>query len=106
MGRWLNLDRGPVPIGGDSQSLNVAFGPISEEAGTISVSGAASMRLIMDWAEPDSFQVQLPMGQSGNPFSPHYDDFLALFESDEWWTVPFSRAAVEANAASRVRLVP
>lgn len=106
VGRWLNLDRGPIPIGGDTQSLNVAGGPFSDETGTISVSGGGSMRLIMDWAEPDSFQVQLPMGQSGNPFSPHYDDFLALFERDEWWTVPFSREAVEAGATSRVRLAP
>jgi penicillin G amidase len=103
--RWLNLNRGPFPRGGDSESLNLTGAAYLPDARAFAAQVAPSMRFVMDWADPDAFTIALPMGQSGNPFSPHYDDFLPLFEGNLPWVVPFSRQAVEARAVNRLRLV-
>ncbi|MGZ5445442.1 MAG: hypothetical protein ACXW5U_30365 [Thermoanaerobaculia bacterium] len=45
-----------------------------------------------------AFSLSGALGQSGNPFSPHYDDFLGVTE----WNVPFTREKVFASAKSQV----
>jgi hypothetical protein len=47
---------------------------------------------------PYRFSLSGALGQSGNPFSPHYDDFLGVTE----WNVPFTREKVFAGAKSHV----
>ena len=64
------------------------------------------MRFVLDWSDVDGFTLTGALGQSGNPFSPHYDDFLEMMRRGEEWNVPFSREKVNAKAASRLRLVP
>jgi penicillin amidase len=103
---WLDLSRGPVPLGGDAGSLNVSYVSFDPETGRTQVRAGASMRFVMDWSDPDAFSLNLTFGQSGNPFSPHYDDFFPSFLSGEPWTVPWSRKRVEARTVSRVRLSP
>jgi penicillin amidase len=103
---WLDLSRGPVPRGGDAGSLNVSYVSFDPEAGNLRVRAGASMRYVMDWAEPDAFTLNLTFGQSGNPFSPHFDDFFADFLAGEPWKVPWSRALVEQRASSRLTLSP
>lgn len=103
---WLDLSRGPVPRGGDAGSLNVSYVSFDPETGSLRVRAGASMRYVMDWADPDAFTLDLTFGQSGNPFSPHFDDFFTDFLSGEPWTVPWSREAVERRAASRLVLEP
>ncbi len=44
--------------------------------------------------------VAIPTGQSGNPFSPHYDDMLPLWKSGRLVALPLDEA--EAEAAARV----
>ncbi|MCB0277257.1 MAG: penicillin acylase family protein [Calditrichaeota bacterium] len=105
---WLNLNRGPFPVSGDKASLDANFNTLREKDGQVvfyKVMGP-SMRFVLDWAAVDEFTINNNMGQSGNPFSPHYDDQLKLMMNGERWTVPFSRAAVEARAVSVVMLLP
>jgi acyl-homoserine lactone acylase PvdQ len=64
------------------------------------------MRFVLDWSDVDGFMLNGALGQSGNPFSPHYDDFLAMMRRGEEWNVPFSRAKVYAKRASLLRLEP
>ncbi len=104
--RWLNLSRGPFPFGGDSASLNAAFARFDPDSATWQARAGASMRFVLDWDNPDAFTLTLAMGQSGNPFSPHFDSFLADFLAGQPWTVPWSRRAVEQTTVSRMTLVP
>ncbi len=62
------FQRGPYPAGGDGFTLNVAGGLISK--------GGPSWRQIIDFSNLDNSLAIYPGGQSGNPLSPHYDDFL------------------------------
>jgi acyl-homoserine lactone acylase PvdQ len=64
------------------------------------------MRYVLDWANPDAFTLNLTMGQSGHPLSPHFDDFLADFLAGTPWTVPWHREIVEQRARSRLTLAP
>ncbi|MDZ7790443.1 MAG: penicillin acylase family protein [Xanthomonadales bacterium] len=103
---WLNLSRGPVPRGGDAGSLNVSYVGFDPETGRLGVNGGASMRFIMDWADPDAFTLNLTFGQSGNPFSPHFDDFFEDFLAGKAWNLPWSRQSVEQATTRRLLLAP
>jgi acyl-homoserine lactone acylase PvdQ len=104
--RWLGLDRGPLAMGGDSGSLNAAWYRVDAVEGLFHTTIGPSMRFVLDWSDPDEFTLGTQLGQSGNPLSPHYDDFLDDWYVGRSWTVPGSRTAVEARAASRLHLVP
>lgn len=62
------LRRGPYPAAGDGFTLNVAGGLVSE--------GGPSWRQIIDFRDLNRSLAIYPGGQSGNPLSVHYDDFL------------------------------
>lgn len=104
--RWLNLSRGPMPYGGDTGSLNVSYTRWNQTDATLHTRAGASMRFVMDWADPDAFTLNLTLGQSGHPLSPHFDDFLEDFLSGAPWTVPFRLETVESAATRRLTLVP
>ncbi len=62
------LQRGPYPSSGDGFTLNVAAGLVAK--------GGPSWRQIIDFGNLDDSLSIYPGGQSGNPLSVHYDDFL------------------------------
>ena len=103
--RWLGLSRGPYPFGGDASSLNASFAQFQVESASWRARAGASMRYTLDWSDPDAFTLNLALGQSGNPLSPHFDSFLAAFLYGEAWTVPWRIEAVQQSAASRLVLV-
>jgi penicillin G amidase len=104
--RWLNLSRGPIPMGGDAASLNVSYASFNPDTARLQARAGASMRYVMDWSDPDQFTLNLTLGQSGHPSSPHFDDFLPDFMSGRPWVVPWNREAVEAGAVNRLVLRP
>lgn len=103
---WLNLERGPLPIGGGPGALNVTYHRWNPAGEQLSAAAGASMRYVMDWADPDGFTLNLALGQSGHPLSPHFDDFLADWQTGSPWTVPWSDAAVDHATVSTLRLAP
>lgn len=104
--RWLRLDRGPYPAPGDAGTLRANFFSFDEKTNAFSSRIGPSMRFVLDWSNVDGFMLNGALGQSGNPFSPHYDDFLDMMQRGEEWNVPFSREKVYAKKASLLRLTP
>lgn len=102
----LHLTRGPFPLGGDPTTLDAAFRRYDTATGRWDVIVGPSMRYVLDWAHPDRFSIALPLGESGNPMSPHFDDFRRPFEAGEGWVVPMSRDSVNARAVSVLTIVP
>lgn len=103
---WLNLNRGPFEMGGDFSTLNAnitIYEPSTKEFNTIV---APSMRFVLDWADIDGFSIILNLGQSGNPFNPHYDDFLDLWKNGETWIVPFSKEKVYERKEHLLKILP
>ena len=103
---WLNLNRGPFEMGGDFSSLNANWTVYEPETNQFSTVVGPSLRFVLDWAKVDSFSFVLNLGQSGNPLSPHYDDFLDLWLNGKSWTVPFSKDKVYEARESLLRMIP
>jgi penicillin G amidase len=82
--------------------------PTVERRGGNGAVGAdgATYREIIDVSNWDrSLTINTP-GQSGQPESPFYGNLLPLWSSDQYFQMAFSRAAVDAHAAHRLKLVP
>lgn len=103
---WLNLNRGPFYLPGDGGTLNVNWHWYDEETEQYYTVVGPSMRYVLDWSDIDTFMIHTNLGQSGNPFSPHYDDFLDIWLQGGQWIVPFSREKVYNRKASLLRLIP
>ena len=101
---WLNFNRGPYPIGGDNSTIAANFNAYNPKTKEFEAIVGPSMRYLLNWAKPDSFLIIVNLGQSGNPFNPHYDDFLKLMQQGKYWVVPFNRNAVEKRTVSRLKL--
>jgi penicillin amidase len=99
---WL-FNRGPVPVIGDTFTVNRASYDRLEPFGTWEI---ASWRQLFDVGHWDESRVVLPAGQSGHPMSPHYFDQNEMWRQGQYRQQPFSRAAVEAASAHRLVFVP
>jgi penicillin amidase len=96
------LDVGPAPKGGSNLTINNN----GWRAADFRVVSGVSWRMVVDVGDWDaSFTINSP-GQSGDPASPHYRDLFPLWARDEYVPLLFSRAAIEAAAEARIRLVP
>jgi penicillin amidase len=103
---WLNLNRGPFEVGGNKGSLNANWSFYDEKNDRFYAAVGPSMRYILDWADVDAFTINVAMGQSGNPFSEHYDDFLELHQKGGRWNVPFTKEKVYAAKTNLLTLKP
>lgn len=88
--------------------LSVYDLPTIERRGGNGAVGAdgASFREIIDVSNwENSLTVNTP-GQSGQPESPYYGNLLPLWENDKYFPMTFSRQAVDAKVAHKLKLVP
>jgi penicillin amidase len=67
------FNAGPAKIKGASETIGAAGFKLSGD-GFYEVTGGSQMRIVHDLSHPDSSWNVLPLGQSGHPFSEHYDD--------------------------------
>lgn len=82
--------------------------PTVERRGGNGAVGAdgATYREIIDVSNWDrSLTINTP-GQSGQPESPFYGNLLPLWTNDQYFQMTFSRSAVDAHAAHRLKLTP
>jgi penicillin amidase len=95
---------GPFPTGGDHQTIAQA-GRASTEFGS-KVDGLANLRIVHDVGNWDDNRVVIAGGQSGNPFSPHYDDLLQFWLRGRTVTMPWSEETIRRATQQSLRLVP
>jgi penicillin amidase len=74
-------------------------------AGTVAADGA-SYREILDVADWDRSLVTNVPGQSGQPGSPYYGNLLPLWAENRYFSLAFTRKAVEGHAAHTLILRP
>ncbi|RMG65802.1 MAG: penicillin acylase family protein [Calditrichaeota bacterium] len=70
------LNRGPYPVPGNVATVNVASYRYEKP---FQLFAGPSMRMIVDWAHPERLYLHWPGGNSGNPFSPFYDNVLGAW---------------------------
>jgi penicillin amidase len=93
------MNLAPVPRGGDATTPNATGAGARQTAG-------ASYREVIDLSNWDQSQTINVPGESGQPESEFYGNLLPLWADGKYHQMAFSRAAVEAVAAHRLRLVP
>ena len=69
---------GPFPVNGTREVINNLMFPY-DSTGYYKVSAGPSTRRVIDFSDIEGSMSILPTGQSGNPFSPHYDDQAELY---------------------------
>jgi len=74
-------------------------------AGTVNATGAV-YRLVTDFSDLDRSLAIIAPGQSGQPASPYYDNFLEMWVKGEMFELPYTREAVEKATAHRLVLEP
>ncbi|MFT8243380.1 penicillin acylase family protein [Roseomonas sp. BN140053] len=95
------FDIGPLPTGGSSQTpMHAGY------RGDWRVTHGASVRLVMDVGAWDNSRCINAPGQSGDPRSPHYADLAEAWSRGEFVPLLFTREAVDAATARRIRLEP
>ncbi len=99
--RWFNI--GPMAVPGDGRTV---FKEEFRHGTDFSVSVGPSMRQVVPLGFRGKARSVITTGASGHFFEPHYRDQSALWRSARThpaWTEPRD---IEANAESRLRLVP
>ncbi len=92
------FNRGPFAWGGDGNTVSQASG--NDQA------VIASLRFVVEAGDWENARFVLPGGQSGNPFSPHYDDMLPLWRRGEGVPIAWSPEAVYDASVEALRLEP
>ena len=98
------FNRGPVPMGGDMNTVAQAS-YIGSRPYAVS-SFAVSYRQIIDLSDFDRSVAILPGGQSGHPASPHYSDMIDAWRRLEYHPLLFDREQIERQAAGKLTLMP
>ena len=86
---------GPQPLSGDTTTVKQVgrdFGP--------------SQRFTMDWSAIDGSTENIVLGESGNPLSPYFRDQWKDWYEGTTFALPFTPAAVAAQARHMLRLLP
>lgn len=107
MGKQKPLDvifnLGPMPLGGSPNTVNKGEYNFSKP---YAVNSGASMRTIVDLSQPEVSLSVIPGGQSGQPFSPHYKDQVALWLKGEYRRVSMAPMIAREDSKEVLRLKP
>ena len=96
------FDVGPREVDGGSHTLRNTGGELPPH----SASSGAEYRIVVDFANPDSFLAVQNIGNSGVPDSPHYRDQFEPWLLGEYHTVHLRRDRVEADCESTTIIKP
>jgi penicillin amidase len=100
------VNRGAFPTNGGRVAANATSWGFADVGEEFAVSSAPSMRMILDVGAFDNSLASNTTGQSGHPFSPHYDDMVQEWLAVEHHPMIFTREAVEAAGMSTLVLQP
>ena len=98
------FNRGPVPVGGDTNTVwQASYFPYHGYG----LNGAtACYRQVIDVGEFDNSFSTIPSGQSGHPGSRHYGDLIRNWAEGGHHPMLWQRESVEREASGRLELVP
>ena len=92
-----------VPVGGDNQTVNLGgFAGNSP----FNVNAAPSFRMVVDLADVAHAFSMHTTGQSGRPFTPHYDDMIQPWADVEYHPMWMDEEDILANAEGTLILMP
>lgn len=96
------VNRGPHPTGGGASIVNATSWNATND--DFNITSLPSYRMIVDLGDLDASVNMHTTGQSGHPYSQHYDDMIEPWATYQYKPMRFSRAQVEAAASSTLTL--
>jgi penicillin amidase len=97
------LNAGPVEVGGDEYTVNNGAFDYSADFTHVFI---PSYRQIIDLSDLSKSISMHSTGQSGQPASDHYKDFVEPWAKVEYHPMLFDKKTIEKEAAEVLRLVP
>ena len=74
---------GPFKVPGSTEVINNLFFDFTD-SGEYAVKGGPSTRRVIDFSDIENSESILPTGQSGNPFSKHYNDQAEMYDAGKF----------------------
>lgn len=87
---------GPFPINGSREVIN-NLGFAYNAEGKYTVGSGPSTRRVIDFSDIENSMSILPTGQSGNPFSEHYEDQAELFVNNEFRKMMMNKEEIQKS---------
>nr|MBA4116407.1 penicillin acylase family protein [Rubrobacter sp.] len=105
------LDRGPLPLGGDSNTIRLGAFRFRIPEGSVQpsfgpVTTGPNYRFIVDTGDWDQAWSVISPGQSGHPASANYDDQIQLWQNVRYRPMIFGRETAELAARHQIILKP
>lgn len=98
------VNRGPVAVSGSTATVNAASW--NAASGSFEIGSAVSERVVYDLGDWSRSLSVITTGQSGHPYSPHYDDAIDMWRLVEFKPMLWTREQVEQAAAQKLILQP
>lgn len=98
------LNRGPYRAPGDDNTVNVSW--CLAARGSYEATTIPSMRMIADMSDPDGLWIAGPLGQSGQPGAPHYNDLTPDYLAGRQVRLPLTREGAASVARETLTLEP
>ncbi|HET8735080.1 MAG TPA: penicillin acylase family protein [Pricia sp.] len=96
---------GPFPVPGTREVINNMNFPYTGDV-RYKVSSGPSTRRVIDFSDIENSMSILPTGQSGNPFSEHYDDQATMFANGEFRKMMMNEMEIRETSETMLRLIP
>ena len=93
------------PLSGADNTLSNAATQGQDENPFLNIYGS-QFKTVYDFSDPDSSVYILSMGQSGHPFSKHYDDLNTLWRRGEYIAMSTDPERAQAGVLGITRLLP
>ena len=98
------VNRGPFPTSGGAGIVNATGWNTAN--GDYATTSVPSLRMIIDTSDFSNSVVMHTTGQSGHPFSGHYDNMIDPWRNIEYHAMLWTREDVEAAMVSKLILLP
>lgn len=96
---------GPFPVQGTKEVINNLAFPY-DESGLYKVTAGPSTRRVIDFSDIENSWSILPTGQSGNPFSPHYEDQAQMFAKGEFRKMMLNKKEIKEASKNVLTFSP
>lgn len=92
---------GPIAVAGSNEVINNQMFHYSDKQ-MYTISAGPSTRRIVDFADIENSWSILPTGQSGNPFSKHYDDQMEMYNKGEFRKMKMNKKEIIASSSKLI----